>query len=183
MRSIMGEAKRRKLLDPNYGKPKPPRYADMFRLNSKEILNIEVKQYIGTLNYNGDDYYTLNVDCTDDESLWIEDILSEPIGYIFNFYGKHIEEYVFYFNFESLLEERRGTIQVFPASWVNEPPQDRLRLEIVIEMKDGEGLETIRKHPCEHIRKAHKRRVRYGKGWAFEKWVEIDETTVNKSIK
>lgn len=179
----MGEAKRRKLLDPNYGKPKPPRYAEMFRLGLEETLNIEIKKYTGTISYPGNDYYTLDVDCTHDESVWIEDILSETIAYIFNFYGKHIDKYVFYFNFERLIEERKGTIQIFPAIWLNEPSQNRLRLEIVIEMRDGDGLETIRKHPCQHIRKAHKRRVRYGKGRAFSKWVEIQETVVNESIQ
>ncbi|MEM9928029.1 MAG: hypothetical protein AAF915_30635 [Cyanobacteria bacterium P01_D01_bin.50] len=39
------------------------------------------------------------------------------------------------------------------------------------------------KFPHEHQRKTHKRRVRYGEGRAFIKWVEINETTVKKGVK
>ncbi|MEM6402371.1 MAG: hypothetical protein AAF757_19445 [Cyanobacteria bacterium P01_D01_bin.116] len=91
-------------------------------------------------------------------------------------------KYRFSADLSKIKTSKSAPIEFYPAIWDKLPAEIRTRRSAEMQLKDIENLTKSIPHksPDEHTRKAHKRRVYYGKGKKFVKWVNIAETTVNK---
>lgn len=173
----MGEAKRRKVLDPNFGLPK---------VFSTEIdgltLKVEPRIYRGCLTFFGKTEYQLEVNATNDEINFIEQILNNTLDYFLEKYDYARIDYNFKFDVSNIVVENYATLKITPRFWDYSHPQIRSSREIRIELEpilENDKPKLDRVSPIEHIRKAHKRRVAYGKDRSLRKWIDIPETIVN----
>ncbi len=173
----MGDARRRKLLDPNWGRPKIHTLAI-----NKRNLRIEQRIFKGFLTLQDNEKCTLEIDCTNNEIDLLENVLANTLSTLLEQFNFQKIKYRLIFDISNLLS-KNGVLHIYPAFWEIHQKERRYKVAM-IELKrvteTEEERSTIeRPTPAEHIRRAHKRRVAYGKNRAFRKWVDIPETVVN----
>ena len=121
---------------------------------------------------------------TNDETDFLEWVLSLTLNAVLEKYNHAKIKYVFNFDVKNMILKNSGVLTIYPEYWNHEPPQIRDFRHVKVNLKPVLVNQTSvleRSSPQEHVRKAHKRRVAYGKGSTLRKWVEIPETIVNAS--
>ena len=194
----MGEAKRRKIFDPTWGKPK----ILYLTINGHQI-KLESKVLTGSLILNSYDLdVELEIESTNDEADFLELMLDFCLPTILGQYNYEKTTYTIIFDLSNLVSRKIGLIKMYPAYWNFEKLQLREFTSIQVDLetfidnyqiRDGIPVASTqmkdtptnymnqveRSTPAKHTRKAHKRRVAYGRGRVFRKWVDIPETIVN----
>ncbi|MEM7553471.1 MAG: hypothetical protein AAF378_05115 [Cyanobacteria bacterium P01_A01_bin.84] len=179
----MGESKRRKqLLGEDYGKP------DNLEISHPDyelVITLRYLKYSGTIDICKEGLFiSCDDEYTDSEKEFIGSLYTMLLPTMIEFYGvENVNlEYKFIADFSKTKTSKSAMIDFYPSVWDELAfPRNKRRAKMLL--KDIENVVksiSEKRSPEEHTRKAHKRRVYYGKGKKFCKWVNIAETTVNK---